>query len=69
MAKVKNEFLQGYICACSNLFDLFRDDVVTSDVLKEVFVSLKDLRDGGVDEYDIKKLMPVIKILERKNKP
>lgn len=65
---MSSDFTKGYFCACAVAMKQHGDDGTVYDLVAENYISLKQLRDDGVDEHDIEVLMPIIKEIERKKK-
>lgn len=64
-----NNFTSGYICACANLMRISGESTPLREVLECSFKSINDLKKDGVDEEDIKVLLPVIKeIISRRRR-
>lgn len=62
-------FNQGYACAVSVLINLHGSMTEAEDVMKENFSSLQQLKDNDIDPFDIERLEPIMKEIERKRKP
>lgn len=68
MNQQDKDFSKGYACACAVLMRLHRESTLVEHMLKENFMSIRQMRSAGVDEYDIDLLKPVVKEIERKRK-
>jgi hypothetical protein len=62
------DFTVGYACACANLVRMDGDSTLARELLACNFLSVKDFRRCGVDEADIKVLLPTIKDIIRRRK-
>jgi hypothetical protein len=65
---MKDEFTQGFICACAVTLRNHGCDTIVADTLICCGpVSVDRYRRLGVDEYDIDALLPIIKEAKRKS--
>jgi hypothetical protein len=58
-------FSIGYACACANIIRLHTEDTIAKDCFSQNFMSIKTMKEIGVDEEDIKILEPIVKEIER----
>ena len=59
-------FSIGYACACATMIRQHSNTTEVEDCFRENFMSVKTMREIGVDEYDIEVLEPLVKEIERK---
>lgn len=61
-------FTQGYTCACATMVNEHGDSTSVVDCYKNNFHSVKQLRELGCEEFDIKLLKNTIKEIENKKR-
>lgn len=64
----EDRFVCGYVAACADMLSMHHNDTEVRDCLENIFKSTKDLKEKGVDDYDIELLKPIIKEILRKRK-
>ena len=66
---IREEFTQGFVCACSSIYSAHHEDTIVIEALESCGVTtLKDMQENNVDEYDIEILSPLFKELKRRKK-
>ena len=72
MARSKSKwalgFDQGYMCALATMQREHDQPTMVEDALKGNFLTVKEMRSRGIDEFDIDVLEPIVKEVERKRK-
>lgn len=63
-----DRFVCGYVAACTDMLSIHHNNTEVRDCLEIVFKSVKDLKEKGVEEYDIEILKPIIREILRKRK-
>lgn len=61
MKNKSNDFVRGFVCACSVMLKNHGNDTEVEEVFSGIYTSRKQLLDDGVDSYDIEILEPIIK--------
>lgn len=62
----KDDFSVGYCCAVANMLRDHGDDVIARDCLGANYLTIKQMREIGVDESDIEILKPIVKEIKRR---
>lgn len=68
MCNDKNKFHQGYMCALATIVRSHGLDTEIRDALGCNFLTIAQMKNAEVDEYDIEVLKPYVKEILRKQK-